>query len=115
MSWRIVHLTAAEPQALAAGDRDMYTMTISLLIHSRIVCVESMHPASTIATAACIGLLGFMHARYFLEWPVWNLHAGKEAAGTPHLLLGLLECGNTAVTKALDKAGVQMPELKSQV
>lgn len=40
---------------------------------------------------------------------------GKEAAGTPHLLLGLLECGNAAVTKALDKAGVQMSELKSQV
>jgi len=44
-----------------------------------------------------------------------EFHAGKEAAGTPHLLLGLLECGNAAVTKALDKAGVQMSELKSQV
>lgn len=44
-----------------------------------------------------------------------HAHAGKEAAGTPHLLLGLLDCGNAAVKKALSKAGVELLELRVKV
>lgn len=41
--------------------------------------------------------------------------AGQESAGTPHILLGVLDSGNAAVKKALTKAGVQLEQLKSKV
>lgn len=41
--------------------------------------------------------------------------AGLSAAGTPHLLLGLLTCSNTAVAATLDGAGIPAAAFEGQV
>jgi hypothetical protein len=41
--------------------------------------------------------------------------AGLSAAGTPHLLLGLVGCGNRAVAATLEGAGISPAALEQQV
>jgi hypothetical protein len=59
------------------------------------------------------------------QWQLQSYHvcsmlcvcpAGHEAAGTPHLLLGLLDCKNAAVNKAIEKqAGISLAALRAKV
>lgn len=44
-----------------------------------------------------------------------NCCTGQAAAGTPHLLLGVMTCGNAAVNKVLKTAGIEIAAFTQEV